>query len=163
MRAYAVHCLEELPDDELALYMLQLCQQLKFERYSAHIFFLLQIRILIVDICLVHFNVYYVSRNSLIHVHIHSHVDSALSRFLLRRALTKPRLIGHIYYWLLQSEVYNADVTKRYVILLQVRCVRGGDGDYDDVLCFTIILFILQKFFLSAFVFEIHFILYFET
>jgi hypothetical protein len=48
-------------------------------------------------------------------------VDSALSRFLLRRALTKPRLIGHIYYWLLQSEVYNADVSKRYVILLQVR------------------------------------------
>lgn len=53
-------------------------------------------------------------------VHPHSHVDSALSRFLLRRALTKPRLIGHIYYWLLQSEVYNADVSKRYVILLQV-------------------------------------------
>ena len=52
-----------------------------------------------------------------------SHVDSALSRFLLRRALTKPRLIGHIYYWLLQSEVYNADVSKRYVILLQV-CVE---------------------------------------
>jgi hypothetical protein len=32
VRAYAVHCLEELPDEELALYMLQLCQQLKFER-----------------------------------------------------------------------------------------------------------------------------------
>jgi hypothetical protein len=32
VRAYAVHCLEDLPDDELALYMLQLCQQLKFER-----------------------------------------------------------------------------------------------------------------------------------
>lgn len=48
-------------------------------------------------------------------------MDSALSRFLLRRALTKPRLIGHIYYWLLQSEVYNVDVSKRYVILLQVR------------------------------------------
>ena len=43
-----------------------------------------------------------------------------MSRFLLRRALTKPRLIGHIYYWLLQSEVYNVDVSKRYVILLQV-------------------------------------------
>mmetsp|Transcript_34230 Transcript_34230/g.75420 ORF Transcript_34230/g.75420 Transcript_34230/m.75420 type:complete len:1239 (+) Transcript_34230:443-4159(+) len=80
VRAYAVHCLEELPDDELALYMLQLCQQLKFE----------------------------------------AHVDSALARFLLRRALTRQRLIGHIYYWLLQSEVYNQDVAKRYVILLQV-------------------------------------------
>ena len=32
VRAYAVHCLENLPDDELALFMLQLCQQLKFER-----------------------------------------------------------------------------------------------------------------------------------
>jgi hypothetical protein len=49
-----------------------------------------------------------------------SHVDSALARFLLRRALTKQRLIGHIYYWQLQSEVYNQDVSKRYVILLQV-------------------------------------------
>jgi len=34
VRAYAVHCLENLPDDELALFMLQLCQQLKFERYA---------------------------------------------------------------------------------------------------------------------------------
>jgi len=58
----------------------------------------------------------------LIHSNVyHSHVDSALTRFLLRRALAKPRLIGHIYFWLLQSEVYNVDVSKRYVILLQVR------------------------------------------
>lgn len=54
VRAYAVHCLEVLSDDELSLYMLQLCQQLKFENY----------------------------------------VDSALSRFLLRRALTNQKLIG---------------------------------------------------------------------
>lgn len=80
VRAYAVHCLEELPDDELALYMLQLCQQLKFETF----------------------------------------IDSALARFLLRRALTNQRLIGHIYFWLLQSELYNSDVSQRYVTLLQV-------------------------------------------
>lgn len=80
VRAYAVHCLEDLSDDELALYMLQLCQQLKFENF----------------------------------------VDSALARFLLRRALTNQKLIGHIYFWLLQSEVYNSDVSKRYIILLQV-------------------------------------------
>lgn len=80
VRAYAVHCLEELSDDELALYMLQLCQQLKFENF----------------------------------------VDSALARFLLRRALTNQRLIGHIYFWLLQSELYNSDVSRRYIILLQV-------------------------------------------
>jgi len=80
IRAYAAHCLEDLPDDELALYMLQLCQQLKFENY----------------------------------------VDSALSRFLLRRALTNQKLIGHIYFWLLQSEISNKDVSKRFIILLQV-------------------------------------------
>ncbi len=80
VRAYAVHCLEELSDEELALYMLQLCQQLKFE----------------------------------------SSVDSALSRFLLRRALSNRRVIGHIFFWLLQSEVYNIDVKRRYTILLQV-------------------------------------------
>lgn len=80
VRAFAVHCLEDLPDEELALYMLQLCQQLKFETF----------------------------------------VDSALARYLLRRALTNNKLIGHIYYWLLQSEVHNADVSKRYIVLLQV-------------------------------------------
>ena len=80
VRAFAVHCLEDLTDEELALYMLQLCQQLKFE----------------------------------------SHIDSALSRFLLRRALTNRRVIGHIFFWLLQSEVYNLDVKRRFTILLQV-------------------------------------------
>jgi hypothetical protein len=80
VRAYAVHCLEDLPDKQLALYMLQLCQQLKFESF----------------------------------------VDSALARFLLRRALTNSKLIGHIYFWLLQSEVCNPDVAKRYIVLLQV-------------------------------------------
>lgn len=80
IRAYAVHCLEDLSDEELSLYMLQLCQQLKFENF----------------------------------------VDSALARFLLRRALTNNKLIGHIYFWLLQAEVHNADVKKRYIVLLQV-------------------------------------------
>jgi phosphatidylinositol-4,5-bisphosphate 3-kinase len=80
VRAYAVHCLEDLSDEELSLYMLQLCQQLKFENF----------------------------------------VDSALARFLLRRALTNNKLIGHIYFWLLQAEVHNADVKKRYIVLLQV-------------------------------------------
>lgn len=80
IRAYAVHLLEDLSDDDLALLMLQLCQQLKFE----------------------------------------NHVDSALSRFLLRRALKNLRLIGHIFFWFLQSEVYNVDVRKRYIALLQI-------------------------------------------
>lgn len=80
IRAFAVHCLEELDDDELALYMLQLCQQLKFE----------------------------------------NHADSALSRFLLRRSLANKRLIGHIFFWQLQSEAQNVDVRQRFITLLQV-------------------------------------------
>jgi CRP-like cAMP-binding protein len=97
VRAYAVHCLEELSDDELALYMLQLCQQLKFENF----------------------------------------VDSALARFLLRRALTNQKLIGHIYFWLLQSEVYNSDVSKRYIILLQVFNYFSPLYQTNNCACFT--------------------------
>lgn len=83
VRAFAVHCLEELTDDELALYMLQLCQQLKFE----------------------------------------NHADSALSRFLLRRSLANKRLIGHIFFWQLQSEAQNIDVRQRFITLLQVSII----------------------------------------
>ena len=80
VRAFAVHCLEELDDEELQLYMLQLCQQIKFENYA----------------------------------------DSALSRFLLRRALKNMRLIGHMFFWQLQSEVCDVDVRERFTILLQI-------------------------------------------
>ena len=80
VRAFAVHCMEELDDEELQLYMLQLCQQIKFENYA----------------------------------------DSALSRFLLRRALKNMRLIGHMFFWQLQSEVCDVDVRERFTILLQI-------------------------------------------
>jgi phosphatidylinositol-4,5-bisphosphate 3-kinase len=80
VRAFAVHCLEPLENDELSLYMLQLCQQLKFENYA----------------------------------------DSALARFLLRRAVRSKNLIGHIFYWQLQSEVHNTDCKRRFTLLLQI-------------------------------------------
>lgn len=86
IRAYAVSCLEPLDDKELSLYMLQLCQQLKYEMF----------------------------------------VDSALSRFLLRRALVNPRIIGHIYYWQLKSEVHNVDVKHRFERLLQLYIQNCG-------------------------------------
>jgi phosphatidylinositol-4,5-bisphosphate 3-kinase len=86
VRAFAVHCLEILKDNDLSLYMLQLCQQLKFE----------------------------------------THVDSALSRFLLRRALYNQRLIGHIFFWTLHSELYNNDCKKRFTILLQIYLQNCG-------------------------------------
>lgn len=87
VRAYAVHCVEGLKDEELSLYMLQLVQQLKFE----------------------------------------THVDSALSRLLLRRALKNKRVIGHIFFWLLQSEVYNIDVRGRFTTLLQIYFSNCGN------------------------------------
>ena len=80
VRSFAVHSLQTLDDNQLALYMLQLCQQLKFENYA----------------------------------------DSALSRFLVRRAVGNPRLIGHIFYWSLRSEIYNHDIKGRFHVLLDV-------------------------------------------
>ena len=86
VRAYACMCLEELEDEELMLYMLQLCQQLKFESF----------------------------------------IDSALARFLLRRALLSTKVVGHIFFWLLQSEVYLADVSRRFTTLLQIYIKNCG-------------------------------------
>ena len=86
VRAYAVHCLEPLDDENLALFMLQLCQQLKFEAY----------------------------------------IDSALARFLVRRAIISPRIIGHIFFWMLKSEMWQADLTRRFATLLQVYVEHAG-------------------------------------
>lgn len=91
VRAFAVHCLEKLENDELSLYMMQLCQQLKFENYA----------------------------------------DSALSRFLLRRAVRSRRLIGHIFYWQLQSEVHNTDCKRRFTLLLQIYIRNCGQHRID--------------------------------
>lgn len=56
-----------------------------------------------------------------------NHTDSALARFLLRRALANTRLIGHILFWQLQSEVYNLDVRVRFVVLLQIYIQHCGN------------------------------------
>ena len=40
--------------------------------------------------------------------------DSALFRFLLRRALRNPLMIGHQLYWLLKSEMHNLHCCERY-------------------------------------------------
>jgi phosphatidylinositol-4,5-bisphosphate 3-kinase len=36
--------------------------------------------------------------------------DSALARFLLRRAILSPHLIGHAIFWLLKAEMHTDDV-----------------------------------------------------
>jgi hypothetical protein len=45
--------------------------------------------------------------------------DSPLSRLLLRRALQSPYKIGHNFYWLLRSEMHNADICSRYGMILK--------------------------------------------
>ena len=84
IRAYAVRCLEEMSDPELAAYVLQLVQVLKYE--ARH--------------------------------------DSALARFLLRRALRCPHQVGHVFFWSLKAEMHVPSVSERYGLLLQeyLRC-----------------------------------------
>lgn len=80
VRAYAVCCLERLPDDNLRLFMLQLTQALKFEPFH----------------------------------------DSSLARFLLRRALINPRILGHNLFWLLKAELHDDDARDRCGALLEI-------------------------------------------
>lgn len=37
-------------------------------------------------------------------------LDSSLARFLLRRALRSPRLIGHVLFWFLKAEMHIPEV-----------------------------------------------------
>ena len=78
VRAYAVQLLDELPDEHLRPYLLQLVQCLKHEAYH----------------------------------------DSALSRFLVCRAVQSADQIGHILYWLLKSEVHIDVVRDRFSLIL---------------------------------------------
>ena len=78
VRAYAVQLLDELGDDELRPFLLQLVQCLKHEAYH----------------------------------------DSALSRFLICRAIQNADHIGHILYWLLKSEVHIDVVRDRFSLIL---------------------------------------------
>jgi len=45
--------------------------------------------------------------------------DSALARFLLRRALRHPRVIGHQLFWLLKGEMHISEVAPRYGVFLE--------------------------------------------
>ncbi|ESS65610.1 phosphatidylinositol 3-kinase 2 [Trypanosoma cruzi Dm28c] len=45
--------------------------------------------------------------------------DSALFRFLLRRSLQSPHMIGHYVFWYLVSEMENTSVSERYGLLLE--------------------------------------------
>jgi hypothetical protein len=78
VREYAVSRLELLSTDDVADYLLQLVQVLKYEPYH----------------------------------------DSALARFLLRRALTN-KTIGHQFFWYLKSEIHVPEISERFGLLLE--------------------------------------------
>ena len=80
IRSFAIQCLEEIGDDELRRYLLQLVQTLKFE-------------------------------------HFH---DSAVARFLLRRAIKNPTVIGHSLFWLLKAEMHQPLVRERFGLMLNL-------------------------------------------
>jgi phosphatidylinositol-4,5-bisphosphate 3-kinase len=46
-------------------------------------------------------------------------LDSSLARFLLRRALRRPRLVGHVFFWYLKAEMHLPEVAPRYGALLE--------------------------------------------
>ena len=79
IRAWAVEKLENLEDDAISDYLLQLIQALRYEPY----------------------------------------LDCALTRFLLRRAVASPNLLGHFFFWYLKSELHNVETFERNGLLLE--------------------------------------------
>ena len=56
-----------------------------------------------------------------LHTHTHIHkTDSGLARFLLRRAIRNPRLLGHQLFWSLKAEMHDPLVSDRYGVLLDM-------------------------------------------
>jgi phosphatidylinositol-4,5-bisphosphate 3-kinase len=55
-----------------------------------------------------------------------SYHDSALARFLLRRAFLKPKLLGHTLFWLLKSEMHILHVRERYGLILEQYLRNSG-------------------------------------
>jgi phosphatidylinositol-4,5-bisphosphate 3-kinase len=78
IREYAVNRIDDLPNDDVVDYLLQLVQVLKYEPYH----------------------------------------DTALARFLLRRALNS-KIIGHHFFWFLKSEIHVQEISERFGLLLE--------------------------------------------
>jgi phosphatidylinositol-4,5-bisphosphate 3-kinase catalytic subunit alpha/beta/delta len=54
-------------------------------------------------------------------------LDSSLVRFLLRRALSSPRRIGHQLFWLLKAELHVPLVAVRYSVMMQQFLEYAGE------------------------------------
>merc|ERR1719305_1245141 len=52
--------------------------------------------------------------------------DNALTRFLLRRAISNPNTVGHAFFWYLRADFYSKTASKRFEILLDVFMKQMG-------------------------------------
>ena len=52
--------------------------------------------------------------------------DSPLLRFMLRRSLRNPMVVGHKLFWLLRSELHNRETLGRYGLLLEMYVANCG-------------------------------------
>ena len=57
---------------------------------------------------------------------LESYDDSVLLRFMLRRSLRNPLVVGHKLFWLLRSELHNRESLGRYGLLLELYVINCG-------------------------------------
>ena len=57
---------------------------------------------------------------------LEDHDDSVLLRFMLRRSLRNPLVVGHKLFWLLRSELHNRESLGRYGLLLEMYVSNCG-------------------------------------
>ncbi|KYQ89458.1 phosphatidylinositol 3-kinase [Tieghemostelium lacteum] len=59
--------------------------------------------------------------------------DSALSRFLIQRALNNRAVIGHPLFWHLEAEIHNPKISERYSLVLETFLKGCGDQRHEFV------------------------------
>ena len=59
------------------------------------------------------------------------YLDSALVRFLLRRALRHPRVIGHVLFWYLKAEMHIPEIAARFGVVLDQYLRNCGEHKTD--------------------------------
>jgi hypothetical protein len=92
VRSYAISCLTKLNDGEFSTFLLQV-------------------------ICLHNFGEFVIQLTQVLKYEPYH--DSALARFLLKRALNNRTRIGHDFFWYLKSEMHIPEIAERYAILLE--------------------------------------------
>ena len=72
------------------------------------------------------------------------HHDSALARFLLKRALRNKKRIGHSLFWHLKSEMHIPEIAERYGLILEAYLRACGEQTRLELTKVIIHLFILR-------------------